>query len=211
MIQSSVWNLKLRRIAPLILFGGVICSTTSGRCAEIIVDHRLNTDTVSVIGKLEINDVAKFQTKTSHLSQATVVFDSEGGSAVAGIRIGEIIRLRNFSTAVVSESVCASACALAWLGGTRRFMAARAKIGFHAAYTIEKGQATEKGVANAVIGAYLNKISLPYSAVIYITETPPQSMAWLNIAEAQKRGIDVSVFNETPHVATRVWTHNLIQ
>jgi hypothetical protein len=61
---------------------------------------------------------------------------------VAGIDIGKAIRLKDFETAVVSnknsKTICASACALAWLGGTRRFMSATARIGFHAAYEIAR-------------------------------------------------------------------------
>jgi hypothetical protein len=68
-------------------------------------------------------------------------------------------------------------------------MSAEARVGFHAAYSSETGQ--ETGVGNALVGAYLNRIGLPYSAVIYITQAAPNSMTWLSVAEAKKRGIDV--------------------
>jgi hypothetical protein len=85
------------------------------------------------------------------------------------------------------------ACAIASLGGTPRLMSAEARVGFHAAYNSETGQ--ETGVGNALVGAYLNKIGLPYSAVFYITRAAPNSMTWLNIADAKKQGIDVEPFN----------------
>jgi hypothetical protein len=116
-------------------------------------------------------------------------FRSNGGSAVAGIQIGESIRLKGFTTVVAGNAYCASACAIAWLGGTPRLMSAEARVGFHAAYSSETGQ--ETGVGNASVGAYLNKIGLPYSAVIYITRAAPYSMTWLSIADAEKQGIDV--------------------
>jgi hypothetical protein len=112
-----------------------------------------------------------------------------GGSAVAGIQIGESIRLKGFTTVVAGNARCASACAIAWLGGTPRLMSAEARVGFHAAYSSETGQ--ETGVGNALVGAYLNKIGLSYSAVIFITQAAPNSMTWLSIADAGKRGIDV--------------------
>jgi hypothetical protein len=65
----------------------------------------------------------------------------------------------------------------------------RSRIGFHAAYSSKTGQ--ETGVGNALVGAYLNKIGLPYSAVIYISQAAPNSMTWLSIADAEKQGIDV--------------------
>jgi hypothetical protein len=147
---------------------------------------------VLVDGDLEENDGHYFRSKTSFLSKAVIAFRSDGGSVVAGIQIGESIRLKGFITTVSGNSRCASACALAWLGGARRLMSAEARIGFHAAYNKASGQ--ETGVGNALIGAYLNKIGLPYSAVIYITQAAPASMTWLSIADAKERGIDVEPF-----------------
>jgi hypothetical protein len=73
-------------------------------------------------------------------------------------------------------------------------MAATAKIGFHAASL--SGQ--ESGMGNAIVGAYLNKIGLSYSAVIYITKAAPGSMTWLNVAEAEKHGIEVTLLPLSP-------------
>jgi hypothetical protein len=144
---------------------------------------------VSVDGDLQANDGDQFRSKTSFLSKAIVSFRSDGGSAVAGIQIGETIRLKGFTTVVAGNARCASACAIAWLGGTPRLMSPDARVCFHAAYNSETGQ--ETGVGNALVGAYLNKIGLPYSAVIYITQAAPNSMTWLSITDAGKRGIDV--------------------
>src|SRR5260370_3436968 len=143
---------------------------------------------VSVDGDLEPGDGDQFRSKTSFLSNAMIAFRSDGGSVVAGIQIGESIRLKGFTTTVTGTARCASACALAWLGGVRRFMSPEARIGFHAAYNME-GQ--ETGVGNALIGAYLNKIGLPYTAVMYITKASPDSMTWLSVADAEKSGIEV--------------------
>jgi hypothetical protein len=124
---------------------------------------------------------------------------------------GKIIRLRNFATLVPDNVRCASACALAWLGGAVRFMGPQAQIGFHAAYVVQGGQASETGVGNALVGAYLANIGLPDSAVTYVTQASPRAMTWLNIAEAQQRGIDVSLFtppqNEVSPQANSQRTH----
>jgi hypothetical protein len=145
---------------------------------------------VTVDGDLQPNDGDQFRTKTSFLSKAIVSFRSDGGSAVAGMQIGETIRLKGFTTVVAGNARCASACAIAWLGGTPRLMSPDARVGFHAAYNRETGQ--ETGVGNALVGAYLNKIGLAYSAVIYITQAAPNSMTWFSITDAGKRGIDVA-------------------
>jgi hypothetical protein len=61
----------------------------------------------------------EFLRQIAPLSSAIVSFSSDGGSLIAGLQIGETIRLKNFSTLVPEGAHCASSCALAWLGGTR--------------------------------------------------------------------------------------------
>ncbi len=154
-----------------------------------------NPVAVLVVGELLLSDADQFRSKVGGLRKAVVIFQSDGGAAVTGIAIGETIRLKNFATLVPSQVRCASACALAWLGGAPRIMAADAQVGFHAAYLVRGGQALEAGRANALVGAYLNRIGLSYSAVAYITEAAPTSMTWLNAADATQHGIEVAVLD----------------
>ena len=107
---------------------------------------------VNVDGDLLPRDGDEFQRRTGFLSRAFVTFNSDGGNLVAGIQIGETIRMKNFGTWVPANKTCASACALAWLGGARRYMGSGSRIGFHAAYNSTSGQQT--GVGNAMVGAY---------------------------------------------------------
>jgi hypothetical protein len=86
---------------------------------------------------------------------AVVLLESPGGSALAGIEIGRTIRLRNFLTWVPSGVRCASACAAAWLGGTKRLMGKSALVGFHAAYRVDQGRIAESAAANAVLALQL--------------------------------------------------------
>lgn len=148
---------------------------------------------ISIAGPLEPGDAKNFQAKAAYISKAVVEFRSEGGNLFEGVVIGEKIRQRNFATIVPDGFLCASSCALAWLGGTRRFMGPAAKIGFHAAYTTRAGQVSETGMGNALVGAYLTNLGLPYRAVIYITEAPPNAMNWLRPEDAKREGIEVQV------------------
>jgi hypothetical protein len=110
------------------------------------------TAKVVVQGDLVDSDVTEFKSKTGSLSKAVVWLQSDGGSVLTGIQIGEVIRLKSFATFVPDRGRCASACALAWLGGSPRYMAARARIGFHAAYNATSGQ--ETGVGNALVAHF---------------------------------------------------------
>lgn len=89
---------------------------------------------------------------------------------------GQAIHLKGFATLVPDGVQCASACALAWLGGIPRLMGETAKVGFHAVYTSNGGQPAISSAGNALVGAYLNQLGLPTSAVLYITSPPPQGI-----------------------------------
>ena len=89
---------------------------------------------VVVQGSFDANDGEQFFTKTRSLTAAMVRLQSNGGGLVAGIQIGETIRLKGFQTLVPAGARCASACAMAWLGGTQRFMGPGAQIGLHSAH-----------------------------------------------------------------------------
>jgi hypothetical protein len=150
---------------------------------------------IIVSGEFKLGDEDRFRDRVSSLSTATVAFDSPGGNVVAAISIGEIIRSKNFGTAVLGHSRCVSACALAWLSGAERFMSSKARIGFHAAYDYS---GRETAAANAVVGAYMDKLGLPYAAVIYVTQAAPNSMTWLRIADAEQSGISVKLLPNQP-------------
>jgi hypothetical protein len=88
--------------------------------------------------------------------------------------------------------VCTS---LAILAGRVRYMSDTGRVGFHAAYTDQNGQVNISSAGNAVVGAYLNQLGLPTSAIVYITESTPSGMQWLKFADAPRFGIDVKRFN----------------
>lgn len=156
---------------------------------------RTNTDLIFVEGELAFRDEQKFANLALNSSNAIVIFRSPGGNMLAGIEIGKAIRLKGFSTYVPDSLQCASACALAWLGGRKRLMSETARVGFHAAYTDERGSPIASSVGNALLGAYLNQLGLPNSAIVYISHSPPEGMQWLTFADAQRYGIDVQPLN----------------
>ena len=69
-----------------------------------------------ITGTIDLADKDEFLRKIAPLQSAIVSFSSDGGSLLAGLQIGETIRLKNFSTLVPDQARCASSCALAWLG-----------------------------------------------------------------------------------------------
>jgi hypothetical protein len=185
----------LDRIVRYVFVAMILLMGLRGAAAANIEVEQIDTASALIMldGDLELGDIESFRNKVAAISRATVAFRSDGGSLLAGIRIGMLIRVKNFITVVPDGAQCASACAVAWLGGARRFMGAGSKVGFHAAY-VQKGSATtESGPGNAVLGAYLDQLGLPEDAIVYITQAAPSSMKWLSMDEAGQHGIDVSL------------------
>jgi hypothetical protein len=144
--------------------------------------------TIALNGLIGPDDAETFQAKANLFpGKAMAILNSPGGNLLAGLAIGEFIRLRGWSTYVSGE--CDSACAFIWLGGAQRLMTPDAKIGFHAASM--NGQ--ETGLGNAVLVAYLNRIGLSHEAVKYVTQTAPDDITYLTPVEAKRIGIEVSV------------------
>ena len=185
--------LKLN-IAAIFKCIALLLSATAGASAaeiEVVPPSAVGKiPLIMVIGDIDREDGEDFIRKASNLDNALVAFHSGGGDLVSGITIGETIHQKKFKTVVTKGSMCASACAFAWLGGSERFMQPGARIGFHAAYNATTGR--ETGVGNAVLGAYLSRIGLSYGAIIYITKAAPSEMTWLNPRDAAQRGIAIS-------------------
>lgn len=181
----------------------VLACCSSAKAAEIkaIPLNAPGKGAILVNGDIKYEDKEVFLSKISPFSSGLVVFNSRGGSAFAGIGIGRAIRMRGFTTWVPSGSFCASACAIAWLGGVRRLMGRTALIGFHSVYTVKNGAPVEASAGNAVYGAYLAQLGLSDRAIMYLSNAAPTSMNWLTPAEAQSFGIDLKVFDPTANSA----------
>ncbi len=155
---------------------------------------------VTFYGEIKLGDENVFNALTPDCKGGGVLLKSEGGSLVAGLRIGELIREKGLETAVAFDARCASACALAWLGGTKRYMSTSSWIGFHAAYTLDDlGTANESGIGNALVGAYMTTLGLPKSAVIFAASAKPNEMNWLTSGHALQLGIDVVVLSKADY------------
>lgn len=148
---------------------------------------------ISISGQFLPGDEKVFANIALQVSKGAVALSSPGGNVIAAIEIGKAIRIKEFSTLVGQNVECASACGLVWLAGNRRYVHPEARIGFHAAYETQSGQARESGVGNALVGAYLNQLGLPQSAIIYLTSSPPDDMQWLPLRDAKAYGIDLEI------------------
>jgi hypothetical protein len=152
---------------------------------------------VRLEGAIEKGDDEKFKSLVSRLPllMAVVILNSPGGNLESALQIGKELNVRGYSTAVERGKVCASACALAWLAGDKRYMVEpTSRIGFHAASI--SGSDSITGEGNAMIGAYLDSLGIPMDAIRYITRPLPSDVQWLTIRDAMRLGINVAVPSE---------------
>lgn len=150
-------------------------------------------------GEIMKSDSVEFSRIADFYKMAAVLFRSPGGDLRAGLEIGETIRLRKFSAGVAPGTVCASACALAWLGGTERYMSQTSLIGFHASYYVApNGEAAVSAIGNALIGRYLTRLGLPVPVIEYATRADPHELELLTPEAAKAIGLELTVLELSP-------------
>jgi ATP-dependent protease ClpP protease subunit len=175
---------------------GAALALTAGPAAAAEIRHRPVGDGagfISIEGQIHLGDELAFAEAASQYQRAAVLLVSPGGSAIAGMAMGETIRTRRFSTGVAPGTVCASACALAWLGGVSRVMSATSRIGFHAVFQEERDGPRVSSIGNALAGAYAQKMGLSAEAIALIVRADPTGMEWLTPAKAKAAGIAFSI------------------
>lgn len=155
---------KLVKILAVLLFGFTTIESLSAASFET-KPTKSGISVIFIDGPLEFGDEKEFARNAINLDNALVVFQSPGGNLRAGLEIGRAIRLKGFSTYVADNEYCASACAIAWLGGQTRMMSRTAKVGFHGAYLERNGERITTSAGNALVGAYLSQLGLPEAAM----------------------------------------------
>ena len=187
--------MSVRVLFQLVIAALVVCGAARAATIEAVPLGKPGEGAVFIDGDIDYADREIFLSKISVFSSGVVIFNSNGGNAYAGIEIGKTIRMRGFKTWVPSGSHCASACAIAWLGGTRRLMGNTARIGFHSVYKMEGGAPVETGAGNAMYGAYLAQLGLSDRAIYYLSNAAPTAMNWLTPAQAETFGIELAIFD----------------
>jgi hypothetical protein len=195
--------------AAALLVASLAVGPLKAQAADMLVRKASDDPSVSVIafsGEIKVRDGEKFAAIIKNIVRGVVVFSSPGGSVFDGLQIGQLIRIHHLATFVSDGTYCASACALAWLSGAPRFVQATSQVGFHAAFQQHGRKKTESGVANAVIGAYLNTLGFSINAIVYIEKAHPDQITWLTMEDARRLGIEVTLLpsdKDAPAEASR--------
>jgi len=120
-----------------------------------------------------------------------VTFDSPGGNIYSAMALGRIIRLMGLITVQIRQLDCASACALAFIGGTERYAEAGA-IGVHrASFAPDSGLDREEAVASvqavtADVLEYLNEMGVSSDFLNFALRYDKSDIRYLSASEMQQ-------------------------
>ena len=192
-VKKKSFYLSLCFLVPQfhLIFAGTL------EAAEFSENVHSDVHMISVIGELLPGDekkMLKFFDKKIH---KVVVLESPGGSVNTALIIGSGISIYGYSTIVPDKSFCASACALVWLFGKRRYLHRSSKIGFHVAYVESAGgYKYESGLANGLIGAHLAEVGINKKTLEYIMSPKPNEIRWLSFDDAVDIGLNLIPYGE---------------
>lgn len=189
----------MRRIARTVCTALLVVAASNPASGAELYNDTLSdgTEVIFVDGEITVGDEEKFRELTIKYKSAVVVLNSPGGVLKPALEIGRQVRLRGYSTIILEERECASACALIWLAGTRRIISGSGRVGFHASYIDEGGRKVESGVANAMVGFYLSQLNLSENAVIFATLAPPDEVKWITSESVESTPIEFTVWKDT--------------
>ena len=123
----------LRSVAAVFLLAGVLMfpQVAAAKLEYETVDSGNGITVLMVSGEFDYGDTLEgFLFQVSQKRPDFVTFDSPGGSIYNAIKLGRLIRGLSLPTIQIRGTECASACALAFFGGSERF-AETGSIGVH--------------------------------------------------------------------------------
>ena len=156
---------------------------TSGQDCRLIIKGKGSIDN----GALNrFNEVSAAATQRMGQQVDTVVLESLGGDLRESLLLGVTFRNRGLTTEVAPQTVCASACAYAFLGGRTRILAPDSYLGVHrfAAAGQDPGSDVSQRMVS-LLSDYIRGMGVSESLLQLASQAGPSSMARVSFAQAQ--------------------------
>ena len=183
--RSKMINLKN------ILLISLITTITSCALSFSVNKNYLGYNLIYASGNIRYGDLYKLKRKYNSLSkqrQTIVVFNSNGGELNEGIKIGKFLKSHGIGSAVRKNGICASSCALAFLGGRDKsgrklmILPRSASLGFHSFYyknrNYVKLNKVQKDISNIL--NYASYVDAPNYLMAKMFDTNSDNMYWIN-------------------------------
>jgi hypothetical protein len=179
--------------------------TRSGDSKNLVARGAINLETPTLFGAL----MASMRRAPGSSESAVIEIDSPGGSLIGGMVLGRAIRAYGLSTSVRSGRECASACAIAFMGGVTRFVARDGKLGVHqfaSPPTIKIPDSAKFPGQDVVAGQdlvgqlldYAKEMGVSTDIIAIASRTPPSDIHWLSPEDIASSNLGEIVSNAAP-------------
>lgn len=151
-------------------------------------------------GVVEVGDVQRLQSFLRKLilkKNIAIYLGSPGGNLYEGMRLGLFLNQNRIRTVVEGGNDCASACALAFLGGSDndgkpwRSSSTDSRLGFHAFKGVA-GKAIHLNEVQSIVAdmlLYGKQVSAPIDLLIAGFSTPSEGIFWVSNSDLCSLGI----------------------
>ncbi len=148
LLDAQIGKLRVRHVR--MRSSGCPGGFIGGRAEHLEISGEIGPDSTAALERL-LPKLEPCILKDGRRASNLVYLSSGGGLLKDGYRLGELFRQYQIQTVVTGGQVCASSCAIAFLGGVNRHMYYDAKLLFHAPYLktgiaidcTDKGQVTD--------------------------------------------------------------------
>jgi len=174
-------------------FGAAVATAGHAQAAMTFDERELDGGTfIYISGQIEFTDsLAPFELLASQGRARFVTFDSPGGSPYKAMDLGRLIRRYGLATVQIRSTECASACALAFLGGSTR-AAMAGSIGVHrSSFSDTSSMPVDDAVSSvqlltADIIAYMNEMGVDPSLLQLALQYGSDDIRYLSSSEMQR-------------------------
>ncbi len=116
----------------------------TGACAGGYIEHLeldgpIGPDATAHLDRM-LSSAARCRMADGSAYAKVVYLNSRGGTLFDGLRIAEVLRFHEVETIVLGGQRCASACAIAFLGGLHRTIVGDGRLLLHAPYVEDAGE-----------------------------------------------------------------------
>jgi hypothetical protein len=193
---------KINYIITFVLFA-FHCSATHSLEFSIHGNNSKTLTAVSGTGSVVGDDserLERFLLNLPRKSNSALYLNSRGGSLSGGMKLGKYLRKNRIKAVVEGGEICASACALAFLGGTDNFgkkwmsTTTTSRLGFHSFRNADGSRHQNSDDTQQVVAVVLEYgkfVDAPMDIFIRTFQTASDEMYWFTVPEALNLGIKV--------------------